>query len=152
LNPRQTRHGRHAAPRRRTARRVALGAAAVAAGTVPLAAAGSAQAAVAPPSTSALVARLTPELLQQGPVGTLASGFTPPAQALTAGLVTRANPVVAGLSQAGVPTVGAMTNRLGQSSLPMVGNVDRLTQSLPVDSMLGPGDPLTSSLNDVTRL
>jgi hypothetical protein len=177
--PKQTRHGRHAAPRRVTVRRVAAGAAVMATGAVPLAAAGTAQAATAPGTSSGLVTQLPLTLgapadpltgtlsvdqsalaaahtlapvLQQSEVGPLASGFAPHAQALTGTLANQANPVVNRLHQAGVPTVADVTNEVGRTPLPTMGNVGQLTQSLPVDTMLGPGNPLTTSLNNVTHL
>jgi hypothetical protein len=225
VNPDQTRRdrpghrARHAAPRHPALRRFATGAAVVATGAVPLAAASGAQAAAARPSAAvpgaaalasrlplglagpadalerplavdrravpgaadtlasgtrrlaagldralpvpgtlaadlprAAAAQLTPHLLQQGTLGTVARGVAPRAQALTGGLANGTGPEVGQLRSAGVPTVAEVTGSLGRTPLPAVGDVGQLTQSLPVQTMLSPDDPLTAPLNNLARL
>lgn len=96
--------------------------------------------------------QLAPQLLERGALGGVTSDLAPRAQSLTGRIATGAAPTVSRLHAQGVPTVGDVTRGLGRSSLPSLGNVGRLTQSLPVESMLGPDDPLSAALNNATRL
>jgi hypothetical protein len=75
----------------------------------------------------------------------------PQAQALAGGVVYQASPLVDPLRRSGVPTVGELTSQVGQAQLPVVGGVDQLTQSLPVDSALV-GEPLTGALRNLSTL
>lgn len=87
-----------------------------------------------------------------GGVGALTSGFTPQAVVVNGAVLRQASPVVNQLQQGGVPTVGDLTNNLGQSSLPMVGPVGHLTRTLPLSSVLGNANPLADTLSTATQL
>jgi hypothetical protein len=87
-----------------------------------------------------------------GGVGALTSGFTPQADTLTGSALQQTNPVVGRLQQRGVPTVGNLTNKLGESSVPMVGPVGHLTRTLPLSTVLGTANPLADTLSTATQL
>ena len=87
-----------------------------------------------------------------GGLGGLAAGFTPQTDALAGTVLQQAAPVVAQLQQSGVPTVGDLTNRLGQTTLPVVGPVGHLTQTLPLSTVLGTSNPLADTLGTATQL
>lgn len=151
-------------------RRLAATAAALTVGAVPLACAGPAAAATPaqtdlstlglpnlalpfglPDSIDPLTAGvpIAQNVLHEGALGTLASGFAPQTDALTGGVIGQAAPLVAQLRQTGVPTVGDLTGKLSETQLPMVGSVGSLTQALPVTSMLGADGPVTGALQNV---
>jgi len=92
---------------------------------------------------------LAPNVLREGALGTVASGFAPQADDLTGGVVGQAAPLVGQLRSNGVPTVGDLTSKLSRTQLPVVGNVGGLTSSLPVTSVLGAGSPVTGTLQNL---
>lgn len=101
-------------------------------------------------STSGAVGSLGQSM--PGGLGGLTAGFTPQTDALTGAVLQQADPMVAQLQQSGVPTVGDLTNRLGQTSLPVVGPVGHLTQTLPLSSVMGSANPLADTLGTATQL
>jgi len=102
-------------------------------------------------SATGAVGALT-STMPNGGLGGLTAGLTPQTDALTTPLLQQAAPVVSQLQQSGVPTVGGLTNQLSQTSVPMVGTVGHLTQTLPISSVLGTSNPLADTLNSATQL
>jgi hypothetical protein len=96
--------------------------------------------------------QLAPNILHEGALGTLTSGFAPQTGDLTGGLVGQAEPLVAQLHKTGVPTVGDLTAKLSQTSLPVVGPVGSLTGTLPVTTMLGTNSPITGAVQNLSGL
>lgn len=137
---------RHAAPRcsaapggalRRVACRTAV---AVAVGAVPLACAGASQATASPLGELAL------------PLDTLSQRLSPHTQVITGLVVRQTAPLVGGLHQVGLPTVGDVTGQISRTALPGVGPVGGLTTTLPVTTALGPNSPVTGALNNIAQL
>lgn len=132
----------------------ALGSGAMSAGVpVALGAAQTSLAATAD-TASGTVGDLAASLPNGGLTGIsgLATGVTPQSDALTGMVIQQAKPVVDQLQQSGVPTVGGLTNQLGQTPLPAVGTVGRVTQTLPITTVLGTSNPLADTLNSTTEL
>jgi hypothetical protein len=96
--------------------------------------------------------QVAPNLLQTGALGNLSQGLAPQTQDLTGAVVGQTAPLVNGLHQAGVPTVGDVTGQVSAATLPGVGTVGGLTKSLPVTSVLGPNSPVTGALNNLGQL
>lgn len=102
-------------------------------------------------STSATLGSIGQEV-PAGGVGALTSGFTPQADALTGAVLQQSTPMVAQLQERGVPTIGDLTNQVGDTALPMIGPIGHLTQALPLSTVLGTENPLADALSTATQL
>ncbi|HEV2634720.1 MAG TPA: hypothetical protein VGX23_06205 [Actinocrinis sp.] len=102
-------------------------------------------------STSATLGSIGQEV-PPGGVGALTSGFTPQADALTGAVLQQSTPMVAQLQERGVPTIGDLTNQVGDTALPMIGPIGHLTQALPLSTVLGTENPLADALSTATQL
>lgn len=92
------------------------------------------------------------DVLRQGALGKLTSGFGLQVDELADGVIGRSAPLVSQLRQSGVPTVGEVTGELSGTRLPMLGSVGSLTRALPVTSVLGGDSPVTGALQNLGSL
>lgn len=163
----QGRRGRHAAqrghnPGAETVRRIGAAAAALTAGVLPLAAAGSASAAAVPQddlSALRLPSLALPAGLPDSVTPAIAAvplstntPFDGTADALVGGVISQADPAAAQLRRSGLPTVGDLTGTLSGTQVPGVGTVGSVTQKLPVTTVLGAESPVTGTLRSIGGL
>ena len=95
---------------------------------------------------------IAPDVLHQGAAGTLTQGLAPQAANAARGVISQVRPLVGRLRGGGVPTVGDLATRVGDTGLPNGTTLGEATDSLPVSSLVDKAPPVADTLANASLL